>query len=226
MSRIYIIAGPPGIGKSTTGDQYIDPELDILNEDEMRFKYKAKGYADYNEYSIHRVRDTIRQKLIRNEDFALELNLGYPHQYEYSRSIKRFNSENTLSVILFFTDSQQLCKDRAELRFKNGRHLVKPETIEQMYSNTLPLLKSNFDLIDHLVLVDTNPANEFNLVAMYNKEQKTFVVYDHSPAWFYADLYPYLQQQSGLTNFDHSNLRSFDQNDSDSSIDLPNGYTR
>jgi predicted ABC-type ATPase len=60
MSALFIIAGPPGIGKSTSGDEFINPGLDILNEDEMRFRYKAKGYADYNEYSIHRVRDAIR----------------------------------------------------------------------------------------------------------------------------------------------------------------------
>ena len=84
MSVINIIAGPPGIGKSTKRFYYIDENLDILNEDEMRFRYKAKGFADYNEYSIYRVRDIIRRKLIRNEDIALELNLGYPHQYEYA----------------------------------------------------------------------------------------------------------------------------------------------
>jgi hypothetical protein len=66
MSVIHIIAGPPGIGKSTKGLEYIDEDLDILNEDEMRFRYRAKGFADYNEYSIYRVRDIIKRKLIRN----------------------------------------------------------------------------------------------------------------------------------------------------------------
>jgi len=84
MSSIHIIAGPPGIGKSTRGPDYINPNLDILNEDDMRLKYKEKGFIDYNEYSIFRVRDIIKQKLIRDEDFALELNLGFPHQYEYA----------------------------------------------------------------------------------------------------------------------------------------------
>jgi hypothetical protein len=88
MSIINIIAGPPGIGKSTKGFDYVDEELDILNEDEMRFRYKARGFADYNEYSVYRVRDIIKGKLIRNKDFALELNLGYPHQYEYALAAK------------------------------------------------------------------------------------------------------------------------------------------
>lgn len=54
MSYIYIIAGPPGVGKSTRGNEYIDPELEILNEDEIRHHYKIKGYADYNEYSLQK----------------------------------------------------------------------------------------------------------------------------------------------------------------------------
>jgi broad-specificity NMP kinase len=40
MSEIFIIAGPPGIGKSTMGSQYIPADLDLLNEDDMRLKYK------------------------------------------------------------------------------------------------------------------------------------------------------------------------------------------
>ena len=152
MSVIHIIAGPPGIGKSTKGFDYIDESLDILNEDEMRFRYKAKGFADYNEYSIYRVREIIKRKLIRNEDFALELNLGYPHQYEYVLSAKRFNNENKLNIILFFTDSLQLCLDRAKIRHQNGLHLVLPETISEMYNNTLPLLKGNLNLSTNLAL--------------------------------------------------------------------------
>ena len=78
MSQIFVIAGPPGVGKSTSGAKFIDPELEILNEDEMAFKYRSQGYPDYKEQAIHRLTQTIRTKLIRNEDFALELNLGYP----------------------------------------------------------------------------------------------------------------------------------------------------
>jgi len=193
MSAIYIIAGPPGIGKSTSGDEFIDPELDILNEDEMRFKYKAQGYADYNEYSIHRVRNTIRQKLIRNEDFALELNLGYIHQYQYILSTKNFRHENKLHVILFFTDDINLCLTRAKERYESGRHLVKPEVIREMYANTIPLLKSNFYMIDELVLLDSNNHGELILVANYEKETNQLIIHDDSPDWFSKDLKPFLK---------------------------------
>ena len=193
MSAINIIAGPPGIGKSTKGFEYIDEDLDILNEDEMRFKYKAKGYADYNEYSIHRVRDIIRRKLIRNEDIALELNLGYAHQYEYALAAKKFSNENKLNVILFFTDSLKLCLDRAKIRYQNGLHLVMPETITAMYNNTIPLLKDNFESIDKLSMVNTSPQNDFFTVAEYSKAFKELDVRNQSPSWFKNDLRPFIE---------------------------------
>ena len=194
MSTIHIIAGPPGIGKSTKGFDYIDESLDILNEDEMRFRYKAKGFADYNEYSIYRVREIIKRKLIRNEDFALELNLGYQHQYEYVLSAKKFGVDNKLNIILFFTDSLQLCLDRAKIRHQNGLHLVLPETITEMYNNTLPLLKDNFEFIDKLSLVNTTRQNDFFTVADYDKAANQCHIRNQSPDWFKNDLKPFLER--------------------------------
>jgi predicted ABC-type ATPase len=194
MSVIHIIAGPPGIGKSTKGFEYIDEDLDILNEDEMRFRYKAKGYADYNEYSIYRVREIIKRKLIRNEDIALELNLGYPHQYEYALAAKKFSNENHLNVILFFTDSLQLCLDRARIRHESGLHLVTPETITTMYNNTIPLLKANFNSIDGLSLVDASRRNDFFTVATYSKALKKLELRDQNPDWFKNDLRPFIEE--------------------------------
>jgi predicted ABC-type ATPase len=194
VSVINIIAGPPGIGKSTNGFDYIHEDLDILNEDEMRFRYKAKGFADYNEYSIYRVREIIRRKLIHNEDIALELNLGFPHQYDYALAAKKFNNENQLNVILFFTDSLQLCLDRADIRFESGLHLVKPEIITEMYNNTIPLLKANFGSIDNLRLIDATRQNDFLTVAEYNKDAKKLEPRGQNPDWFKNDLRPFIEQ--------------------------------
>ena len=194
MSVIHIVAGPPGIGKSTKGFDYIDESLDILNEDEMRFRYKTRGFADYNEYSIYRVREIIKRKLIRNEDFAHELNLGYQHQYEYVLSAKKFGVDNKLNIILFFTDSLQLCLDRAKIRHQNGLHLVLPETITEMYNNTLTLLKDNFEFIDKLSLVSTTRQNDFFTVADYDKAANQCHIRNHSPNWFKNNLKPFLER--------------------------------
>ncbi|RYG28667.1 MAG: hypothetical protein EOO01_39400 [Chitinophagaceae bacterium] len=210
MSSIYIIAGPPGIGKSTSGHEYIDPDLDILNEDVLRMKYKAIGYTDYNEYSIHRVQGMIKDNLIRNNDFALELNLGYPHQYDYILSTKRFSHDNKLHVVLFFTDQLQLCLDRAEARYASGSHLVKPEIIREMYANTVPLLKENFDKIDELLLVDTNSNDVLTFVARYTKSNKEFFIRSNTGSWFINDVKPYIESQLALTNFQNPSLKPID----------------
>jgi predicted ABC-type ATPase len=188
MSQIFIIAGPPGIGKSTNGADYIDPDLDILNEDDVKVKYKEKGFPDYNEYAMTRVRNIIRHKLISNEDFALELNLGFAHQYEYALSAKKFGRENKLNIILFYTDSLQLCLDRARERHISGLHLVMPDIIRQMFYNTIPLLKENFAAIDNIILLDANEDNQLITVAIYNKDSTRLDIHDNSPAWFKNDL--------------------------------------
>jgi predicted ABC-type ATPase len=193
MSEIFIIAGPPGIGKSTRGADFVDPDLDILNEDDVKVKYKEKGFPDYNEYAMTRVRNIIRHKLIRNEDFALELNLGFAHQYEYALSAKKFSQENKLNIILFYTDSLQLCLDRARERHISGLHLVKPEIIQQMYVNTIPLLKENFSSIDQVILIDAGKNNKIATVAIYNKYLRRLNIHDGSPGWFKNDLKSFIE---------------------------------
>ena len=221
MSNVYIIAGPPGVGKSTLGHRFIPPDLDILNEDEMRYKYKAKGYVDYNEYSIHRVLDTIRRKLIDDEDFALELNLGFSHQYEYALSLKRFQQKNRLNVVLFFTDDLELCKDRARARYESGRHLVEPGTIEEMYANTLPLLKDNLDAVDYLMLVDVNRLNELNPIGEYFKDENRLSILDNRPIWSKDNLLPFIYSYINTRDLYNN---PFDPDEPDN--DFSQAYTR
>ena len=213
MSQIYVIAGPPGIGKTTTGLNYIDPELDILNEDEIRFKYQELGYPDFREHAIHRVDQTIRTKLIRNEDFAYELNLGFPEHYDYVNSFKKFNSDNILNVILYFTDDLELCLDRAKLRHEAGRHLVKPETVVTMYRQTIPLLKENFNRIDSLTLIDTS-TEKVSLVAKYDREENKLYLFNDKCRWFNDELQSFILQANDR---DSNNGRD---------IDMDQGFTR
>lgn len=104
MATIYFIAGPPGVGKSTSGTLFTPKELDVLNQDDTRMKYKAQGYIDYKEHSMYRVRDMTRQNLINSVDFALELNLGYTHQYDYAKSKSGTNSSSNFRMVLSYSN--------------------------------------------------------------------------------------------------------------------------
>ncbi len=198
MAIIYIIAGPPGVGKSTNGFDFIPEHLDIINEDDTRLRYKAKGFVDYNEYSIFRVRDIIRKKLIRQEDFALELNLGFQNQYDYVISLKKFSSGIKLHVVLFFTDDLYLCLDRARERHLAGLHLVEPETVTNMYNNTMSLLADNFPIIDDLLLIDVNPNNTVTPVAHYERNINRLTESFLNPDWYTSTAKPIIVYQSGL----------------------------
>jgi predicted ABC-type ATPase len=193
MSQIIVIAGPPGVGKSTSGYEFVDPELEILNEDEMAFKYRTQGYPDYKEQAIQRFTQAIRTKLIRNEDIALELNLGYPEHYDYILSAKKFRSDNTLHVILFYTDELDLCLERAKFRFESGRHLVKPDTIREMYENTLPLFQKHFEQLESAYFVNATKL-EVGPVASYDRLSNKLELINPQCTWFNEQVHPFIDR--------------------------------
>ena len=46
MPQLFIIAGLPGIGKSTNVKKFISTNIDILNHDALFIHYRAKGELD------------------------------------------------------------------------------------------------------------------------------------------------------------------------------------
>ena len=92
-----------------------------------------------------------------------------------------FDPNNKVHLILFFTDSLDLCLRRADIRHKSGGHLVKPEIVTEMYENTIPLLKNNFSLFKSMRFVDITNDNISK------------VVIDNPPNWMIDnDLVKYL----------------------------------
>jgi predicted ABC-type ATPase len=62
LPRILIIAGPPGIGKSTSGSYYIPENLTILDPDQIAQRYRIQRAKIRHEKGLHLVpRETIQQ---------------------------------------------------------------------------------------------------------------------------------------------------------------------
>jgi predicted ABC-type ATPase len=154
--KIYLIAGPPGVGKSTNGVDFIPVGTPVVDQDLAAYQYKKQGFADYQDLASLRTGQTIREHLFAYEDFAFELNLGFVSHYDYLRSLAAVNPANKIELILFFTDDITLCLNRAASRHRSGGHLVKPEVVEEMYRNTIPLLLANQILFDRVRLIDVN----------------------------------------------------------------------
>lgn len=126
----------------------------IVDQDLAAYQYKKQGFSDYQDIASVVSSQRIREFLFNEEDFGLELNLGFPSHYSYLRSIATFNRENRIELILFFTDDINLCLDRAEIRYMSGGHEVKPDVIREMYAGTMSLLEQNKQIFHSVRLVD------------------------------------------------------------------------
>lgn len=120
MATIYVMAGPPGIGKSTSGADYIPEDIKILDPDLVVQRYKEQGFQQYKDIGNIRFDTLLRQELNTCEDFAIELNLGYQSHYDLLKKIKNYSPDNKIEVILFYTDSLDLCLERVKIRHENG----------------------------------------------------------------------------------------------------------
>jgi len=160
--NIYIIAGPPGVGKSTSAYRFVPSDISIIDQDLAAYQYRKDGFVDYQHLATLKSNQQIRDFLFSQKDFALELNLGFQSHYDYLKSIANFNPENTVHLILFYTNTVDFCLLRAEIRHKKGGHLVKPEIVKEMYEETMPLLKQNLNLFKtfRFINVSTNQIAE------------------------------------------------------------------
>jgi predicted ABC-type ATPase len=152
--NIYIIAGPPGVGKSTSSLRFIPSNVTIIDQDLAAYQYRKEGFADYKHLASLNSNEKIKSYLFEDKSFALELNLGFQSHYDYLKSIAYFNPENKIHLILYFTDMVSLCIKRADFRYKNGGHLVEAAIVTEMYENTIPLLKSHIDIFTTKSFID------------------------------------------------------------------------
>ncbi|QES88056.1 hypothetical protein [Rhizosphaericola mali] len=183
MARIYIIAGAPGAGKSTSGRLFIPKGLEILDSDDMSLKYKIAGYTDFKEMGQLKFNRIFNNRLFSNANFAIELNLGFEHHYNYVKRIKQVNSENEIIVVLFHTDDVNLCLDRAKMRAENGRHFVAPDVIQSMYDNIFPLFNKYKDRFSGLIAVNVEKTGNTYISMEYDFKNKKALPTLPLPDW-------------------------------------------
>jgi predicted ABC-type ATPase len=143
--------------------------------------------------AIQKWLSTIETNFKANLDFAFELNLGMPRHYDDALSLKRQFPGHRLKVVLFFTGNLEICKKRADERFKAGGHEVNPIVLENMYHNMIPLFKHHFSTIDEAVFVNTNIYNITKPVGHYHSEQDMLSSFDLGTEWFTNDIGPFIE---------------------------------
>jgi predicted ABC-type ATPase len=132
MSKLYIIAGCNGAGK-TTASYTILPEIldcrEFVNADEI-----AKGLSPFQPEKVafeagrimlHRIQELINGKV----DFAFETTLS---SKTYLHTIKQAKSTGYEIVLIFFwLESVELAKSRVRKRVSEGGHNI-PEDITEV----------------------------------------------------------------------------------------------
>lgn len=194
MPKVYIIAGPPGIGKSTSGAAMIPDEINILDPDRIADRYKTQGFADYKDIGNLKFNELLKKELFSGNDFAIELNLGFENHYDLVKSIKHFNNDNAIEVILFYTDDLEMCHQRVQERHASGLHLVSPGVIKEMYYNTIPLLHANFNLIASLSVLNATRNAGPRICLQFNRANKELITSNDLPVWAQNSIVDFIRE--------------------------------
>lgn len=145
MPSLYVIAGPNGIGKTTSFYDLIPRNMPVINSDEIAKEVKQFGMIAGNaqEYSNMEAIRLVNNQLEKRNSFAIETNLSDVDTWKFLLEIQK--SRYTLIVKYITTDDLELLNRRIKERHKLGDHFVKPEIVRERYINGLNLLNHYWD---------------------------------------------------------------------------------
>lgn len=165
-SRIYVIAGVNGAGKSSIGGAaFRDLGADYYNPDEaargMLGRNPALSQADANSAAWHQGVRLLGRAIAERKDFAFETTLG-------ANTIPRMLQEAAAQGIEIFVwyvglASVQLHIDRVDARVRRGGHAIARDLIEHRFEqsriNLIELMPHLTELRVYDNSVDADPAS-------------------------------------------------------------------
>lgn len=156
MPTIFVIAGPNGIGKTTSFYDFLPKNIPVINSDEIAKEARAKELISSNtqEYSNREAARLIDDQINHRNTFAIETNLSDVETWKFLIKIRELGYE--LHVIYISTDQIDILNDRIKERVLLGEHYVRPDIVEQRYISGLKLLDHYFSYPDILKLFDNS----------------------------------------------------------------------
>jgi len=195
MSRIYVLAGVNGAGKSSiAGATFREFGADYYNPDEAAHKLiaanRSLSQADANSAAWHQGVRLLRRAIEERRDFAFETTLG-------ANTIPRLLAHATSQGIEIYVwyvglSSPELHIERVQSRVRRGGHNIPSETIHRRYDrsrlNLIELLPRLAALRVYDNSVDADPAAgrtpKLKLI-LHMRRQKILNPRDlaHTPDW-------------------------------------------
>lgn len=171
MSKLYIIAGCNGAGKTTASFTILPEILDckeFVNADEI-----ARGLSPFQPENVsfeagRIMLQRIQELLLEKVNFAFETTLATRTFVNYIREAQLLGFETTL--LFFWLNSEELAVERVKVRVMEGGHNIPTKTIVRRYhrglSNFFHLYKG---IVDNWMFIN-NSGSTYQLIAQGKKD--------------------------------------------------------
>lgn len=166
---LYVIAGPNGIGKTTSDYYFLPANVPVINSDEIAAELKRSGQAVVNTQEIANAKalELLDGYLNQRISVGFESNLCDVPTWKWLLEIQK--KGYLIEVIYVSTNDLEVLNSRIQNRVQLGGHFVLPEVVRERYMAGLNLLNHYFDKPDKLRLFDNSVTME--LVAEVAKGQ-------------------------------------------------------
>jgi len=177
---LYVIAGPNGIGKTSSDYDFVPTAIPVINSDEIAAEIKRSGQSIVNtqEVANGKASELMDAYLNQKASFGFETNLCDVETWKSLLEIQKLGY--LIEVIYISTSDLEVLNSRIESRVQLGGHFVLPEVVRERYMAGLNLLNHYFDKPDKLQLFDNSVTME--LVAEIAKGQALHVAQE-LPEW-------------------------------------------
>ena len=176
LSKLYIIAGCNGAGKTTASYTILPEVLDckeFVNADEI-----AKGLSPFQPESVAMQAGRIMlarmdELLQKGETFAFETTLAtksYKQKIEWAQA-----NGYEVTLLFFWLRNSKLAKKRVAQRVSEGGHNIPDEIIERRYhSGITQLITTYMDMIEKYYIFDNSEGESVLIAEKYEGEELVF----------------------------------------------------
>lgn len=137
---LYVLAGPNGIGKTTSFYSLFPVNLPTINADEIAKQLREQlGEINVQEIANGEATRQMNSYISCRESFGFETNLADTKTWRFLESLQAIGYR--ICINFFSTDDVKLCIERVKNRVKEGGHFVRPDVIIARYEVGLKLLR-------------------------------------------------------------------------------------
>jgi predicted ABC-type ATPase len=156
MPTLFVIAGPNGIGKTTSSYDLVPVNTPIINSDEIAKEIRKDLPSSINlqEYVNHEAVRLMEEQRKEKKSFAIETNLADIETWKFLIKVQETGYE--LHIVYLSTGNLAMLNNRIKERIRLGDHFVRPNIVEERYTNSLKLLNHYFDKANKLQLFDNS----------------------------------------------------------------------